>query len=129
MRNIKWLITKDGLPFTFVAFYIVGVVLFTLPITHDLFILITPYTLVLAAFAVFYYHSEWNTKTVIVDMTDLDAPVLKWNYNGQTPAIDHNGYTKGNDFYLANYRAGLRVLDISNIASTETTSSWFSSSL
>jgi hypothetical protein len=50
-------------------------------------------------------------------MTDLDAPVLKWNYNGQTPAIDHNGYTKGNDFYLANYRAGLRIMDISNLDS------------
>ncbi|WP_430400447.1 choice-of-anchor B family protein [Flavobacterium sp.] len=59
----------------------------------------------------------FNTKTVIVDMTDLDAPVLKWNYNGQTPAIDHNGYTKGNDFYLANYRAGLRIMDISNLDS------------
>lgn len=59
----------------------------------------------------------FNTKTVIVDMSDLDAPVLKWNYNGQTPAIDHNGYTKGNDFYLANYRAGLRIMDISNLDS------------
>lgn len=57
----------------------------------------------------------FNTKTVIVDMTDLDNPVLKWNYNGLTTAIDHNGYTKGNDFYLANYRAGLRIMDISNI--------------
>lgn len=57
----------------------------------------------------------FNTKTIIVDMTDLDVPVLKWNYNGQTAAIDHNGYTLGNDFYLANYRAGLRIMDISGI--------------
>ncbi|WP_339889053.1 choice-of-anchor B family protein [uncultured Flavobacterium sp.] len=57
----------------------------------------------------------FNTKTLIIDMTDLDAPVLKSNYFGVTPAIDHNGYTKGNDFYLANYRAGLRLLDISSI--------------
>ena len=57
----------------------------------------------------------FNTKTVIVDMTDLDAPVLKWNYNGLTASIDHNGYTKGDDFYLANYRAGLRIMDISNL--------------
>lgn len=57
----------------------------------------------------------FNTKTVIVDMTDLDNPVLKWNYSGATQAIDHNGYTKGNDFYLANYRAGLRIMDITNI--------------
>ena len=57
----------------------------------------------------------FNTKTVIVDVTDLDNPVLKWNYYGQTKAIDHNGYTLGNDFYLANYQAGLRIMDISNI--------------
>ncbi|MEQ3662910.1 MAG: choice-of-anchor B domain-containing protein [Flavobacterium sp.] len=63
----------------------------------------------------------FNTKTVIIDMTDLDAPVLKWNYNGLTAAIDHNGYTKGNDFYLANYRAGLRIMDISDIDNTNMT--------
>ncbi|WP_320814969.1 choice-of-anchor B family protein [Flavobacterium sp.] len=60
----------------------------------------------------------FNTKTVIVDMSNLDAPVLKWNYSGQTAAIDHNGYTKGNDFYLANYRAGIRIMDISDIDNT-----------
>lgn len=59
----------------------------------------------------------FNTKTIIVDMTDLDLPVLKSNYFGTTPAIDHNGYTKGNDFYLANYRAGLRLIDITSINS------------
>ena len=57
----------------------------------------------------------FNTKTVIVDMSNLDVPILKWNYNGATPAIDHNGYTLGNDFYLANYRAGIRIMDISDV--------------
>lgn len=57
----------------------------------------------------------FNTKTIIVDMTDLDTPVLKWNYTGTTAAIDHNGYTKGNDFYLANYRAGMRIMNISDL--------------
>jgi choice-of-anchor B domain-containing protein len=57
----------------------------------------------------------FNTKTVVADMTNLDVPVLKWNYNGTTAAIDHNGYTKGNEFYLANYQAGLRIMNISNI--------------
>jgi hypothetical protein len=59
----------------------------------------------------------FNTKTILIDMTDLDLPVLKSNYFGATPAIDHNGYTKGNEFYLANYRAGLRLMDITNINS------------
>ena len=59
----------------------------------------------------------FNTKTIIADMTDLDNPVLKANYSGTTAAIDHNGYTMGNEFYLASYRAGLRLLDITNINS------------
>ncbi len=57
----------------------------------------------------------FNTKTIIVDLTSLTNPVLKNNYFGPTPAIDHNGYTLGNDFYLANYRAGLRIINMSNI--------------
>lgn len=40
---------------------------------------------------------------------------LKTNYFGPTNAIDHNGYVDGNDFYLANYRAGLRIIDIADI--------------
>jgi choice-of-anchor B domain-containing protein len=59
----------------------------------------------------------FNTKTIIIDFSDLDLPVLKSNYFGTTTAIDHNGYTKGNEFYLANYRAGLRLIDITNINS------------
>ena len=50
----------------------------------------------------------------------MDNPVLKGNYFGTTPAIDHNGYTLGNHFYLANYRAGLRIMNISNIDSSNT---------
>jgi choice-of-anchor B domain-containing protein len=57
-----------------------------------------------------------NTRTLIFDVQDLDNPVLSSTYFGPTLAIDHNGYVKGNTFYMANYRAGLRVLDISNIA-------------
>ncbi|MBX2845742.1 MAG: choice-of-anchor B family protein [Saprospiraceae bacterium] len=56
-----------------------------------------------------------NTRTLVFDFNDLDNPVLHTTYTGPTPAIDHNGYVKGNDFYLANYAAGLRVIDVSNI--------------
>lgn len=59
-----------------------------------------------------------NTATFVFDFTDLDAPVLSSTYYGPTLAIDHNGYVKGNTFYLSNYNAGLRILDISNIASS-----------
>ncbi len=57
----------------------------------------------------------FNTKTIVLDFTDLDNPQFSSEYFGTTPAIDHNGYTKGNDYYIANYTAGMRVLDISDI--------------
>ncbi|WP_299246924.1 choice-of-anchor B family protein [uncultured Aquimarina sp.] len=58
----------------------------------------------------------FNTRTIIFDFEDLDTPSFHMDYNGPTPAIDHNGYVKGNLFFLANYRSGLRVIDISGIA-------------
>lgn len=57
----------------------------------------------------------FNTRTIVFDFSDLDNPVESFNYEGTTAAIDHNGYTRGNKFYLANYTAGLRVLDITDI--------------
>ncbi len=58
----------------------------------------------------------FNSRTLVFDFTDLDNPVLHTTYLGATSAIDHNGYVNGNDFYLANYTAGMRVLTISDIA-------------
>ncbi|MBZ0327655.1 MAG: choice-of-anchor B family protein [Altibacter sp.] len=58
----------------------------------------------------------FNTRTIIFDFTDLDNPQHHFEYTGPTPAIDHNGYVKGTKYYMANYRAGLRVIDISDIA-------------
>ncbi|AUC16970.1 regulator [Tenacibaculum sp. SZ-18] len=59
-----------------------------------------------------------NTRTIIFDLTDLDMPVVSSTYTANHQAIDHNGYVKGNEYFLANYRAGLRVLDITNISNT-----------
>ncbi len=57
----------------------------------------------------------FKTRTLIFDFTDLDNPTLHDTYEGTTSAIDHNGYVKGNEYYLSNYSAGVRVLDISDI--------------
>ncbi|CAM1345235.1 choice-of-anchor B family protein [Tenacibaculum amylolyticum] len=57
-----------------------------------------------------------NTRTLIFDLTDLDTPTFSSAYLGPTKAIDHNGYVKGNEYFIANYRAGMRILDISNIS-------------
>lgn len=56
-----------------------------------------------------------DTRTIIFDVQDLDNPVLHNDYFGPTEAIDHNGYVLGDKFYLANYTAGLRVVDIADI--------------
>ena len=61
----------------------------------------------------------FNTRTVIFDFSDLDNPFPLFEYFGTTAAVDHNGYVKGDRYYLANYEAGLRVMDISNISNLE----------
>ncbi len=59
----------------------------------------------------------FNSRTLVFDFSDLDAPVLHTTYSGPTAAIDHNGYVLGSDLFLANYTAGVRIIDISGIAS------------
>ena len=56
-----------------------------------------------------------NTRTLVFDFSDLDNPVYDFDYLGPTLAIDHNGYPNGDNYYLANYTAGIRVLDLSQI--------------
>ena len=58
----------------------------------------------------------FNTRTVIFDFEDLDNPAFHFEYFGPTPAIDHNGYVVGDKYYMANYHAGIRIIDISDIA-------------
>lgn len=59
-----------------------------------------------------------NTRTIVFNVEDLDNPQVHSEYFGPTPAIDHNGYVLEDKFYLANYTAGLRVVDISNISNS-----------
>ncbi len=59
------------------------------------------------------------SKTLVFDLEDLDNPILHHTYLGTTAAIDHNGYTRGDSFFLANYTAGFREIDIQNIGSRE----------
>jgi len=55
-----------------------------------------------------------GTRTMIFDMTDLEQPIMKKEYIGPTKAIDHNQYVRGNRLYQSNYKAGLRILDITD---------------
>lgn len=63
----------------------------------------------------------FNTKTIVLDLSDLDSPALHFNYYGPTSAIDHNGYIRGNRFYQASYSAGVRILKIDDIANQNMT--------
>lgn len=55
------------------------------------------------------------TRTLIFNVENLENPILHHEYEGVTNAIDHNGFIKGDNYYMANYTAGLRVIDIENI--------------
>lgn len=61
----------------------------------------------------------FNSRTLIFDFSDLDNPILIGEYLGSTEAIDHNGYVKGNQYFLANYTRGLTVLDITGAGSNQ----------
>ena len=56
-----------------------------------------------------------KTRTIIIDLQNLDEPIRHFDYVSDTDAIDHNGYVKGSKFFLASYTSGLRVIDILNI--------------
>ena len=56
-----------------------------------------------------------NTRTLIFDVTDLDNPIFTFGYEGPTSATDHNLYINGDRAYLANYREGLRIINISDV--------------
>lgn len=59
---------------------------------------------------------EMPTRTFVWDMHDLDNPLLLGTYEHATTATDHNLFTHDGFAYLANYHAGLRVLDLSGLA-------------
>ncbi len=52
-----------------------------------------------------------STRTVVIDVTDLDAPEYHGDHRAATPSIDHNLYVHGNLLYQVNYTSGLRVLE------------------
>ena len=83
-----------------------------------------------------YVHSGWYTEdhqTVIVhdeldesnyglnttvrffELSDLRSPSLLSTWFGPTGAIDHNGFVRGNRYYMSNYTRGMTVLDISDV--------------
>jgi hypothetical protein len=57
-----------------------------------------------------------NTTVRLFELSDLRNPYLLSTWSGPTGAIDHNGFVRGNRYYMSNYTRGMTVLDISNTA-------------
>ncbi len=66
---------------------------------------------------------EWrdavNTRTLVMDFKDLDAPVFKGFHESEGESIDHNQYIVGAHTYQANYSRGLRILELGDLGESE----------
>lgn len=60
-----------------------------------------------------------RTRTLVWDVTDLDAPTLITEYLGPTTSTDHNLYVVGPLVYEANYTSGLRIVDVRDVEEPE----------
>ncbi|MGY8940797.1 MAG: choice-of-anchor B family protein [Flavobacteriales bacterium] len=58
-----------------------------------------------------------NTRTYILDISDLDVPSIVGFFEAPVEAIDHNMYVIGDKVYQSNYLSGLRILDVNGAAS------------
>lgn len=59
------------------------------------------------------YKGGLNSTVRIFSISDLNNPEQVGQWTGPTKAIDHNGFVRGNRYYMSNYERGLTVLDIS----------------
>lgn len=60
-----------------------------------------------------------NTTVHVFDISDLNTPTLVGTWTGPTRAIDHNGFVRGNRYYMSNYERGVTVLDITDPSAPE----------
>ncbi len=57
-----------------------------------------------------------QTRTHMFDALNLDNVVYMGYFEGELNSSDHNLYIKGNYAYLSNYKSGLRIYNIENVA-------------
>lgn len=62
------------------------------------------------------YSAGIETRTFVWDMSNLRAPKITGVHLAGSTAIDHNQYVVGNHIFQANYRAGIRILRIGDLA-------------
>jgi MYXO-CTERM domain-containing protein len=68
-----------------------------------------------------FFHDELEeiqlglpTRIYTLSIASLRAPSVAVSYTGPTMTTDHNGYTRGNYYYVSHYRRGVVVFDASN---------------
>lgn len=59
---------------------------------------------------------NYNTRTHIFDIQDLDAPVYIGHSSGPNASYDHNLYVHKGLVWAANYTSGLHIMDAANVA-------------
>ncbi|MCZ6517860.1 MAG: choice-of-anchor B family protein, partial [Gammaproteobacteria bacterium] len=57
-----------------------------------------------------------QTGTIVIDVTDLDAPSYLYTHRHATNSTDHNLFVSGNRVFEANYTSGLRILEFTSLA-------------
>ena len=60
-----------------------------------------------------------NSTVNIFDLSNLASPSSLTPWTGPTAAIDHNGFVRGNRYYMSNYSRGLTILDITNVTNIQ----------
>jgi choice-of-anchor B domain-containing protein len=66
-----------------------------------------------------------TTRTIVLNVADLDNPALQYIHKHETESIDHNNYVHEGFAYQSNYSAGLRVLDVGAVESQLTEVGFF----
>ncbi|MCB0779731.1 MAG: choice-of-anchor B family protein [Flavobacteriales bacterium] len=61
----------------------------------------------------------FNTRTLVFDVLDLDAPVLVGSHFGTQASTDHNLYTHQGLIHQANYSSGLQILRPVDLSSAQ----------
>ena len=59
-----------------------------------------------------------GSRTVVMDVADLDNPSFLFNYSSPKATYAHNLYVVGRYAYLSNYTSGLRIVDIQTMTPT-----------
>ncbi|PAP77920.1 choice-of-anchor B family protein [Rubrivirga marina] len=60
-------------------------------------------------------NSTAPTRTIVMDLLDLDEPDFAFFHDGTTAATDHNLYVHEGRVFQSNYRAGLQILDAAGL--------------